>query len=417
VGTVPFERQVMQASSSFVVVTLLAVAFTACGGDTRKKSAAAGGGPGSAAAGMGALDQADAGAEAAGAGNGSTEEAGRGGASAPGGAGGVATTGGSSGASNSGGRLAAGAGPAAGSGGAGAPAGGGPGAGTSSMGGADNGTVIEPPPDCASVSQSKTADTCSYEYACEGRSHFDSCRREGDAAWACECGTFSTPTRYFELDGVEVQDACGVIARVCETDLPASPARTCTTKEQSVDGETCSAHATCGHALDLEPGIVVREVEHYRSKCKLADNYIEDAYDCSCEGGVFDRGREVVTAPSIDDVCAPMLEYCTSGMKPAFNEPVCAYADPSGAVDPTCPTNTDCFGCLMYQECGKAGQLARDVAMVSFEDATHHYVVCLPDQGELDCSCRATNEGLYGDASISQAVLDVCRSARAVCGP
>lgn len=410
----------MQAIRSWVLVGSMAAALGACGGGAHKKPGAPRSGAGQAGTGTGAIDQGDAGADQGDAGqhgdagNGSAAEGGRGGTAGMatrGGAGGGVTSGGAgSGTTGGGGVPAGGRGPVAGSGGDGAPSAGWPPA------GAGGGTTIEPPPDCASVNQSVSADACSYEYTCEGRTHFDSCTRDTDGTWACECGTFADATRYFELTGVAAPDVCGAVARICERDdIPVSPTRTCVRKEHGVDGDTCASHATCGHVLEFEDGIVVREVEHYRAKCELEDNFIADAYDCSCEGGAFNRERDMVTAPSVDEVCLPMLEYCTAEQTPTFTKPVCGYAAPSGAVDQAC-TNATCGGCLMAQECGKAVELARNVEMVSFADAKYSYVVCLPKPaGDFTCTCRTTLEGLYGDATISQAVLDECRNAGAVC--
>lgn len=71
----------------------------------------------------------------------------------------------------------------------------------------------------------------------------------------------------------------------------------------------------------------------------------------------------------------------------------------------------------MPQECGKSVQIARNVALLSFDNPLYHYVICRSPQADGDCACADTTDGWYGDQTISQDMLDVCRESRAVCPP
>jgi hypothetical protein len=408
----------MHALGSSILVGFVVAAISACGGDSRTNRQAGGGAGGKAEAGTGALDEGGAGEARGGSGNEPSEEGGDGGTSAGTAAAGEGASGGSSGSSGSsgsGGTPGAGGGGVAGGG---APAGGAaPMAGAGGAGGAGGASLMDPPPNCQSVRQFEDAETCNYEYKCDGRTHFDSCRRDVDGTWACECGTFSTSSRYFEIEGVEGLEACGVIARVCESELTLSPTRTCRTKERIVEGGTCLAHAACGYAVDLRPDLLIRAVEHYRSQCEPAkDTYFWDGgFDCSCEGGAFDRERFLLTAPSIEDVCEPMLGFCTAEEPPVFTGRVCADGESYGTVDQLCPMGQDCRGCVMSQECGKTSDIARDVSILGEFDLMYRHVVCRPEQGELQCTCETYPEGLYSDPSVPSAIVNLCKESRDVC--
>jgi hypothetical protein len=393
--------------SSSVLIGFLVTALSACGGDSQKNLPAGAGAQTMTDAGAGFMGG-EAGAEPGeGGAGGNAGAAARGGV----GAGGTSAEGG---ALNTGGASGAGAGSGGRSSG-GTSSGGASSGGTTSMSGAGGAVLMEPPPNCESVRQSADPESCDYEYTCDALTHFDSCRRESDGVWACDCGTFSTPTRYFEVEGVEGLEACGLIARICESEVPVSPTRTCRAKEASVEGDTCSARASCGSALLLDAGVLVREVEHYGSECEAAEDTYFSGFRCSCAGGAFDRESHLVSAPSIDDVCEPMLGLCTDEELPDFSDPICADAAPYGSVDQVCPVGEDCRGCTMSQMCGTSAQIARDVSLVNLDDALYRYVICRPEEGELQCTCETSTEGLYGDDSVPQEILDVCGESREVC--
>jgi hypothetical protein len=400
----------MHALGSSILVGFVVTAISACGGDSRTNRQAGGGTGGKAEAGTGAIDEGDAGDGRGGVENDPIEDGGDGGTSAGTAAAGESASGGNSGTSGTSGAGGT-------SGGAGVAGGGAPAGGAVSMAGAGGVSLMEPPPNCQAVQQFEDAETCNYEYKCDGRTHFAGCRRDVDGTWACECGTFSTSSRYFEIEGVEGLAACGVIARVCESELTMSPTRTCRTKERSVDSGTCLAHAACGYALDFRPDVLIRAVEHYRSQCKPAeDTYFRDGgFHCSCEGGAFDRERYLLTAPSVEEVCEPMLGFCTAEEAPVFSGRVCADGEPSGTVEQTCPMNPDCQGCVMSQECGKTFDIARDVTMLGEFDLQYQGIVCRPEQGELHCSCEPYPEGLYSDPSVPLAIVNLCKESREVC--
>jgi hypothetical protein len=281
------------------------------------------------------------------------------------------------------------------------------------------GPLMDAPPNCQSVRQAEDAETCAFEYTCDKRTHYDSCSRDSDGGWACECGTFSTPTRYFELEGIEGLAACGLIAHICESDVPVSTLRTCRTKEGGVEDGTCWARATCGYALDLGPDIAGRIVEEYRSACEPTDYwaFTEGGFSCSCRGGAFDRELYLLTAPSIDTLCKPMLDFCTAEQPPVYTDRVCGASEPSGVVEQACPMDPDCQGCVMTLACGPAAPLEPGVSIVGLGDSPYRSVACRPDQGELQCTCETVVDGVYGDESVPAATLERCRDALAVCPP
>jgi hypothetical protein len=404
----------MHAIGAVVLVALAAAVSSACGGDSQKSPPARARAGGTAESGAGPVEAGGAGAEDAGAGTGAVDDGGDGGTAARGGADALGGSGGSGGTASEGGRPAAGSGPAAGSsGGGGAPNGG-----TSSIAGAGGATLIEPPPNCLSVRQSEDADSCSFEYTCAARTHFDSCRRKNDRIWACECGTFSTPTRYFEVEDAAGLEACGVTARACESEVTVSSTRICSLDERVVDGGSCSAKATCGNELELGSGPVVRAVEYFATKCapSTSEFFAAGGFDCSCEGGVYDRAYQLVMAPSIDDACEPLLEFCMAEEPPVYQGAICGVGEPWGSIEQVCPSDeADCQGCVMTQECRKGAPIDRDVSLVGLEGFDYRSIVCRPNAGELGCSCETTVEGLYSDPTVPAAILDVCRESRELC--
>ena len=198
-----------------------------------------------------------------------------------------------------------------------------------------------------------------------------------------------------------------------------SPTRTCRTNDAIIDSGTCSAQASCGNALDLGPGIVARTVERYRSECNPSQYSIfpYDSFDCSCASDVSGGGNYLVTALSIDDICEPLVTFCSTEEELDFTGRVCGYSEPSGIVEQTCPNDPDCRGCMMYQECRRTAEIDPDVSIIDTGDARYRYVICRPDEGELRCNCPMTTEGVYGDETVPSEILDVCRASEAVCPP
>jgi hypothetical protein len=407
--------------SSRVLSGVFVAALSACGGDSQVNSPVGAGAKNMVDAGAGPI-AGDAGAEpGVGGEGGDAGVAARGGSSEGGtsAAGAAPNTGGTAataGAGASSGGTSSGGTSSGGTSSGGTSNGGTSNGGTSAMAGAGGAVLMEPPPNCQSVRQSADAESCEYEYTCDALTHFDSCRRESDGLWACDCGTFSTPTRYFEVEGVEGLEACGLIARICESDdVPVSPTRACRAKEASVEGGTCSASATCGNALMLDAGVLVRAVEHYRSECEPALDAYFSGFRCTCGGGALDRESHLAIAPSLDDVCEPLLGICTDEELPVFADRVCGEAESSGSVDQICPVGEDCRGCTLPQLCGTSAQIARDVSLVNLDEALYRYVICRPEEGALQCTCEMSTEGLYGDDSVPQEILAVCSESREVC--
>jgi len=396
------------------------MAMVACGGDSQKDPHAGDGGSitstGETGAGSSDGDSSDHGGTGSG-GAGATTTAG----GVPG-AGGM--SGGSSGTPSTGGTSAAGASGAPEGTGGDAPDGGTTDGGTtdglttstSSTGGMD---LIEPPPNCESVSQSEDADSCAYQYKCDGRTHFDSCVLEVDGSWSCECGTFSTPTRYFEIGGVEALEACGMIARVCEGDFPVSPTRVCRPKETVVEDGSCKSHATCGNELDLGPGIVARAVERRRSDCKPVQYHIpgEGEFDCSCESDTAVGEDYRVAAASVDAVCEPMLAFCLAEEPPAFSGgSMCSTWSPIGLVEQVCPEDPECQGCTSGRTCRETAPIAEGVAIIDMDNPRSRSVACRPEDGELNCYCYESNlEGVYSDYTVPASILDVCKESVDIC--
>jgi hypothetical protein len=412
----------------------MAAAISACGGDSQSHPQTRGNVRNTAGAGTAPMENGDAGAEQGGAGPGQVEPSGAGGTAARGGAGGASTVGGTGGAASAGRTSTAGAGPAAGanaggtpnggapSGGApagGTPSGGAPSGGISSISGAGGTSAIDPPPGCQAVSQLEATDTCNFEYSCNSQTHFDDCRRDSDGIWSCECGTFATSTRYFEVEGVEAHEACGTIARVCESDFTTSPTRTCRAEERTVGTDTCTAHDTCGHALELDSGLVVRAVDHYRVKCGPGWNSYfsnDTTFGCTCQGGAFNNTNYLVSAPALDGVCAPMIDFCTAETDPVYSGGlVCGWGAPQGTVLQSCPGKPSCQGCLMPQDCGGSAPVAQGVAILNADGNPDQNVVCRPQSGSLHCDCEVNPDDLYGDDTVPQATLDLCAGAKAVC--
>jgi hypothetical protein len=375
-------------------------------------------------AGASPIDNGDAGTEQGGAGPGVAEQGGNAGTAARGGEG-VGMSGDGNGTPSAGTSSVAGAGTAAGSSSGGAPsggapnggatAGGAPSGGTTSVSGAGGAPAIEPPPNCQSASQSLDTDTCNYVYTCSTQTYFDDCSRDSDGVWNCQCGTFSSATHYFELEGVEALEACETIAHICQSDLSVSSTRTCRTLEQTADGSSCSAHATCGHALDLGPGIVARAVDQYRANCKpTSDYYFADAMTCSCQGGAFDGSNYFVNATSLDVACEPMLGFCTAEEPPVFSGRVCGPLAPYGTVSDNCPAGQNCQGCVMAEECEQTDALTADVSILDQNNMAYQYVVCRPQQGQLHCACE-TPPDRTGDPTVPAETLAMCSSASSVC--
>jgi hypothetical protein len=287
------------------------------------------------------------------------------------------------------------------------------------MAGAGGTSLMDAPPNCQAVRQSADTDSCSFEYTCDQLTHFDDCSRGSDGVWECECGTFSSDTQHFELENVGALEACGLIAQACESTPTLSPTRTCRNLEHVVDTGTCSDHGTCGYALDLGPGITARAVDHYWAKCKpTQDYYFNDGFDCSCVGGALNLDSYLVSAPSIDEVCQPMLGFCTAEADPVPTGRICADAPPSGVVEQMCPSNRNCQGCMMGVECGTTATIGDGVSIIEPSVSADRAVVCRRQQGQpLHCTCPTTSEGLYSDSTVPMDVLDVCSQSGDLCGP
>ncbi len=342
---------------------------------------------------------------------------------AHGGAGGAATSDGGSSAPSFGGMSAAGMAPAldAPGGGSGWTSAGGPSGGGSAVVGAGGAIAIKAPRGCRSTSQSADAATCNYVYDCGGQTHFDDCRLDSGGAWSCDCGTFSSNTRYFEIEGVDALDACGTIARVCESgDLSVSPTKTCRTLERTNDGSSCSAHDTCGNAVDfdLPEGVVVRAIDHYRASCKPTTTvYVTDTpFRCSCQGAEAGGYGALTSAPSVDDVCDPFIQFCREDQDAAYTDRVCGYGPAYGLVEQACPGDPKCQGCSIAQECALAAPLGNGVSIIDEQNATTHSIDCVPKQGALHCVCDSM-DAVYGDDTVPESVLDVCSASLTVCQP
>ena len=409
----------MHAISSGVLIGFVVMAAVACGGDSKKDPLAGIGGSATTTAEAGAGsgdDGGDGGSDHGGAGPGGATQTG-----ATTTAGGMPGAGGS--ATSTGGTSVAGAGGAPEGSGGDAPDGsvtsGGATSGastTSSTGGMD---LIEPPPGCESVSQSEDADSCAYQYKCDGRTHFDSCTLEADGSWSCECGTFSTPTRYFEIGGVEALEACSTIARVCEGEYPVSPTRVCRPKETVVEGDTCKSHATCGNEIDLGPGIVARAVERRRSECKPVQYHIdgEGEFDCSCVSDTTGHDDYRVAAASVDAVCEPMLAFCLAEAPPTFSGGLmCSTWSPIGIVEQECQEDPECQGCTSGRTCRETAPIAEGVSIIDLGNPRSRSVACRPEDGELSCYCyNGAIEGVYSDYTVPGSVLDVCKESIDIC--
>jgi hypothetical protein len=435
----------MNPIRSSVLVAFLATVVTACGGDSHRTTQSGTGARGTTDAGAGAVENAGAGADHGVAGTGLVEAGGNGGIAARGG-GGAGTSGDGNGATSAGMSSAAAAGAAAGAGAGGAPNGGAPrggapgggtrdggapnggaprggasAAGTSSMSGAAGANLIDPPPNCQSTSQSADASSCSYDYTCDALTHFDDCHLDSGGVWSCECATFASITRYFEIEGVGALDACGTIARICESDVTASTTRTCRTLEQTADTGSCSAHATCGYALELDlgPGVVARTIDHYWSQCKPTTNYLfngGNGFDCWCQGGAFDKDYNLVTAPSLDQVCGPVRDFCTAEKAPVFSGRVCGEAEPYGTVATSCPGAQNCQGCLMAEDCSSFASLAQGVSIIEDQqDNPTQNVVCRPQGSTLHCDCEANPTDLGRDPTVPTDTVQTCVKQRNVC--
>lgn len=410
----------MYATSSGVLIGLVAVAIVACGGDSKKNHAGVdSGGASTGEAGAGSGDG-DGGSDL---GGGPGTQSSTGGSTSAGGvpaAGGM--SGGSSGTPSTSGTSVSGA--------SGAPdgIGGDASEGGSSSGGASttdtpavSGTggedLIEPPLGCESVRQSEDAESCSYEYKCDGRTHFDSCTLEIDGSFTCECGTFSSSTRYFEIGGVETMEACSVIARVCESEVPTSPTQVCRLKESVVEGDTCTSYASCGYELDLGPGIVARTIERRRAQCKPVYPLVADVeLDCSCVSDSAGSEGYRVIAPSAGAACEPMLGVCLAQQSPVYAGRACALTDPSGIVEQTCPNDPACQGCAMSWTCWATAEIADNVSIIDTNTGESRAIACRPEEGELHCACYDQYlEGVYGDETVPASVLDVCRETTVTC--
>jgi hypothetical protein len=423
------EERVMHAISLGVLVGFVAAAIVACGGDSKKNPHAGDSTSGNAEAGAAGAEHGGAGpgeggsggkATVGGAGGGGTSGASTGTPSA----GGVSTTGAGAGAdgigggTSSGGASTGGASTVTGTGGASTVTGTG---GASTVTGTGGATLIDPPPNCESVRRSADAETCSYEYTCDARTHFDSCSRDDDGVWACECGTFGTAKRYFELEGVEALEACSVIAHVCESeDVPVSATRTCRPNDSStVESGACSARASCGNELDLGNGIVARTVERYQSDCKPSQYsiYPDGSFDCTCASDASGSDNYLVTAPSIDDVCEPMVTVCTTEQEVVFSGRICGFSGPWGIVEQTCPSDPNCQGCASDRLCRRTAPIAPDVSIIDTDNVDARALICRREEGELRCTCPRMIEGVYGDETVPTEILDVCRESTAICPP
>lgn len=397
----------MHASTLWVLIGFGAAALVGCGGASKKNPHESGDG----GAGGDPTATGNSGSAQGGSGSDAVAQGGGSGTTSGGGASSTSTTG----EANAG---AAGAPAIDGSGGDGT--GGVSSGGATTMSGTGGTDLVDPPPNCESVRQSEDADSCSYEYTCDGRTHFDSCRRESDGAWACECGTFSTAKRRFEIEGVTGVEACRVIAEVCEGEYPLSPTETCRAKESTADEETCSARVTCGHAIDLGPGIVARAVENIRAKCEPTQNQVlmGSGFDCRCSRDSSGDERYFLTAPAAGDICEPLVSFCRAEEAPVFSEEICSYGEPAGIVEWTCPADPTCQGCALSHECRGLAPIAPDVAILDLSTSgeQRQYIVCRPQEGELHCACQEDiGEGVYGDETVPSEVRDVCRESRELC--
>jgi hypothetical protein len=293
--------------------------------------------------------------------------------------------------------------------------------GSTSMAGAGGAATIEAPQDCQSTSQGADATRCNYVYSCGGQTHFDDCSLDSGGVWSCDCGTFSTETRYFEIEGVGALDACGTIARVCESgDLSVSSTQTCRTLERTNDGYACTAHDTCGNVVDFDvpSGVVVRAVEHYRASCEPTQSIFDTdpQFRCSCQGVEANGFGTLTSARSVDDLCDPFLRYCRREQDPPFSDRVCGYTAPFGNVEQSCPMNPKCQGCSIGQQCAMAAPIGDGVSIIDEQDAVTHSIDCVSQTGTLRCVCDST-DALYGDEMVPQSILDVCSGMLDVCPP
>jgi hypothetical protein len=267
---------------------------------------------------------------------------------------------------------------------------------------------MDPPPNCQSVSQSGDAQQCSYEFSCDAQTHFTNCSLETATRWACECGTFSGPSKHYEIEGVESLEACGLIASACMTEMPAVGPVTCEQRERTADASTCGARDTCGTALDLGPNITARAVDEYRSSCSPGQSVLfpQGGYSCTCEGGALDRREWAVGGPALEDVCGPMVEFCVKEMSPDRSGTE-KCADESLA-------SSSASDCGLLQYCGWPVDLGDGVTLMTISERD---TTCQQQNGVWQCGCVYNGESLYFDANVTAQSPDICRTIAPMCQP
>jgi hypothetical protein len=254
------------------------------------------------------------------------------------------------------------------------------------------------------VSQSTDGKQCNYEFSCDATSHFTTCRLDSDGTWACECATFSSTSRVFEIDGVEGIEACGVTARACVGEVAASETTICKRKEQSSDDDSCSAHDTCGPDLYLDPGVRVRAVEPYSSRCELEDlPSLGEVTRCWCEGGALEYRSYTVRGPSIDEACGLMIGFCTGEKGPTVSAPETCDEEP-----PTSDGNI----CSLTQRCEESVEIGMGVSLTRAWDRA---VQCEPLNGGSLCYCYDDEMRFEFDASLDPGDPETCTAGLAAC--
>lgn len=379
---------------STVLVGLVVLVMSACGGEARKNRgmSGAGAGSGNTEAGAGpAGEGGHAGTDGPARGGGANATAGEGGAQ------GTPSTGGASGGST-------------GSGGRDAVSGGAPSAGADGMSDAGEPSSPELPPRCEAVRQLERSGECEYEFTCDKETHFAGCQLESDGVWRCHCGTFSTATRYFELEGVAGLDACVATARVCVSDVVPDETRTCR-RGPANDSASCPTHAICGYDLDLElgPGITARAVEFYVVDCEPDwDAGAEGPFLCSCWGGALDRETYRVIGPSMEGVCDSMLDLCVDEEPPVF-------PDRETCRDLSADYSED--GCMVRNDC----QLAVEIGGgASITRSWSRSVFCEPPATPNDMPrCQCFDDGSYFvfESSLTPSEPGACEPKLELCSP
>jgi hypothetical protein len=266
---------------------------------------------------------------------------------------------------------------------------------------------MEAPVGCTATSQTGDIDECNFVFSCDGLAHFSSCRADGDGTWSCQCGNFFSESKYFEIEGRAGIGACGTIAEVCLGEEGAGATTTCERSESS-DGSTCSAHDTCGAAVEVGPAITVRAIQNYSSECVAVgdDGLRPSGFRCTCMGGALHMHSFEVSAPSLEDACGPMVEFCSREQAPAWSGPVTCE-------DVSATTGTD-IGCLLNRRCGNSFEVNQDV---SLSNATIRSIACQPQDGGARCECLDDGMSYAFDVKRDVSEIAACRTLSEVCSP